>query len=201
MAIPKAAAAAATSVQPGGACRHHICVQAGEDRLTRHLPRATPTGRGPSPRRSLRMRPQTVEGDRARACPAVSRHDGVPDQGSRRDFGRQRRRLARWADKGRIASFTDDSGRQAVHGVALAQLAQDLAEEASHDQYGAAVATSMRNRFLGLVTHDPGHGDRPGRDSGRAAPVRLAGQPEAVDELGLEPGMLPSPPSRPPAFR
>ena len=98
--------------------------------------------------------------------------------------------LRRWADKGRIESFTDASGRQAVDGVALAKLAQDLADEARHDQHGAT-ATSMRNRFLGLVTNVV-------RDTVmaqveiQAGPHRFVSliSREAVDELGLEPGML-----------
>ena len=74
--------------------------------------------------------------------------------------------LRRWADGGRVETTTDASGRRAVDGVALARLAQDLAETADHTEGKAVVAHSARNRFQGLLSR------------------------EAADELGLEPGML-----------
>ena len=40
--------------------------------------------------------------------------------------------LRRWADGGRIDTITDDSGRLAVDGAALARFAQELAESADH---------------------------------------------------------------------
>jgi molybdopterin-binding protein len=99
--------------------------------------------------------------------------------------------LRRWADRGRIETITDASGRQTVDGAALARLAQDLAEEASYDQHAMVVAHSMRNRFPGLVT-------RIVRDTVmaqveiQAGPHRFVSlvSREAADELGLEPGML-----------
>lgn len=99
--------------------------------------------------------------------------------------------LRRWADRGRIETTIDASGRQAVNGVALARLAQDLAEEASYDQRTTVVAHSMRNRFSGLVT-------RVVRDTVmaqveiQAGPHRFVSllSREAADELGLEPGIL-----------
>ena len=99
--------------------------------------------------------------------------------------------LRRWADRGRIETITDGSGRQTVDGAALARLAQDLAEEASYDQHAMVVAHSMRNRFPGLVT-------RIVRDTVmaqveiQAGPHRFVSlvSREAADELGLEPGML-----------
>ena len=42
--------------------------------------------------------------------------------------------LRRWADGGRIEMITDVSGRNAVDGVALAELAQELAESVGHDE-------------------------------------------------------------------
>ncbi len=98
--------------------------------------------------------------------------------------------LRRWADRGRIEMFADSSGRQAVDGAALAKLAQDLAQEASHEQHVAA-PNSMRNRFPGLVT-------RVVRDTVmaqveiQAGPHRFVSlvSRESVDELRLEPGML-----------
>jgi molybdopterin-binding protein len=100
--------------------------------------------------------------------------------------------LRRWADDGRITTITDDSGRLAVDGVALAQLAQELAEPPGHaaDQT-VVVAHSARNRFSGLIT-------RVVRDTVMAQVEIQAGQHrfvsllsrEAADELSLEPGML-----------
>ncbi len=98
--------------------------------------------------------------------------------------------VRRWADKGRIQIFADSSGRQAVDGAALAKLAQDLADETRYDPQTAG-AHSLRNRFPGLVT-------RIVRDTVmaqveiQAGPHRFVSlvSREAVDELGLEPGML-----------
>src|SRR6516225_8127501 len=98
--------------------------------------------------------------------------------------------LRRWADKGRIETITNASGRLAVDGAALARLAQHLAESA--DQGGrTVVAHSARNRFTGLVS-------RVVRDTVmaqveiQAGPHRFVSllSREAADELGLEPGML-----------
>ena len=99
--------------------------------------------------------------------------------------------LRRWADGGRIEMITDVSGRNAVDGVALAELAQELAESVGHDEGRSVVAHSARNRFSGLVT-------RVVRDTVmaqveiQAGPHRLVSllSREAADELGLEPGML-----------
>jgi molybdopterin-binding protein len=99
--------------------------------------------------------------------------------------------LRRWADGGRVETTTDASGRRAVDGVALARLAQDLAETADHAEGTTVVAHSARNRFQGLVT-------RVIRDTVmaqveiQAGPYRVVSllSREAADELGLEPGML-----------
>ena len=99
--------------------------------------------------------------------------------------------LRRWADDGRITTITDSSGRLAVDGVALAQLAQELAEPPDHAADQTVVAHSARNRFTGLIT-------RVVRDTVMAQVEIQAGQHrfvsllsrEAADELGLEPGML-----------
>ena len=99
--------------------------------------------------------------------------------------------LRRWADGGRVETTTDASGRRAVDGVALARLAQDLAETADYAEGKAVVAHSARNRFQGLVT-------RVIRDTVmaqveiQAGPYRVVSllSREAADELGLEPGML-----------
>jgi molybdopterin-binding protein len=99
--------------------------------------------------------------------------------------------LRRWADGGRVETTTDAAGRLAVDGVALARLAQDLAETADHGESRTVVARSARNRFQGLVT-------RVVRDTVmaqveiQAGPYRVVSllSREAADELGLETGML-----------
>jgi len=99
--------------------------------------------------------------------------------------------LRRWADAGRIRAVTDSSGRLAVDGVALARLAQELAESGDHGEGRAVIAHSVRNRFSGLV-------GRVVRDTVmaqveiQAGPHRFVSllSREAADELGLEPGML-----------
>jgi molybdopterin-binding protein len=99
--------------------------------------------------------------------------------------------LRRWADGGRIETIIDASGRAAVDGVALARLAQELAQSPGHGEAGAVVAHSARNRFSGLVS-------RVVRDTVmaqveiQAGPHRFVSllSREAADELGLEPGML-----------
>jgi molybdopterin-binding protein len=99
--------------------------------------------------------------------------------------------LRRWADGGRVETTTDAAGKLAVDGVALARLAQDLAEAADHGEARTVVARSARNRFQGLVT-------RVVRDSVmaqveiQAGPYRVVSllSREAADELSLEPGML-----------
>ena len=99
--------------------------------------------------------------------------------------------LRRWAEDGQIATVTDASGRLAVDGVALARLAQELAESPDHGAHQVVVAHSTRNRFSELITQVL-------RDSVMAQPEIHAGphrfvsllSREAADELGLEPGML-----------
>ena len=99
--------------------------------------------------------------------------------------------LRRWADGGRVETTTDAAGKLAVDGVALARLAQDLAETADHGEARTVVARSARNRFQGLVT-------RVVRDTVmaqveiQAGPYRVVSllSREAADELSLEPGML-----------
>ena len=99
--------------------------------------------------------------------------------------------LRRWADGGRIETMTDASGVLAVDGVALARLAQELAESADHTEGRMVVAHSVRNRFSGLVS-------RVVRDTVmaqveiQAGPHRFVSllSREAADELGLEPGTL-----------
>ena len=99
--------------------------------------------------------------------------------------------VRRWAEGGRIERTTDASGRLAVDGAALARLAQERAESASHPDDRVVSAQSLRNRFSGLVT-------RVVRDTVMAQVEIQAGphqfvsllSREAADELGLAPGVL-----------
>lgn len=99
--------------------------------------------------------------------------------------------LRRWAEGGRIPTTTDDSGRLGVDGAALARFAEESAQAAAPISNGPVVAESMRNRFTGLVTHVV-------RDTVmaqveiQAGPHRVVAllSSEAVDELGLAPGVL-----------
>ena len=99
--------------------------------------------------------------------------------------------MRRWAEAGRIEQVTDESGRLAVDGAALARFAQERAESAALPEDETVSAQSMRNRFAGLVT-------RVVKDTVmaqveiQAGPHRFVSllSREAADELGLVPGML-----------
>ena len=96
--------------------------------------------------------------------------------------------LRRWADAGRLPTTRTEGGRRMVRGTDLAELARSLAVE---PDAGAIVSASARNRFTGIVT-------RVVKDTVMAQ-VELQAGPhrvvallsrEAVDELGLAPGVL-----------
>jgi molybdopterin-binding protein len=99
--------------------------------------------------------------------------------------------VRRWAEVGRITTSTDMSGRQVIDGAALARFAEEAAEGSGGATSRVVVAESMRNRFTGLVT-------RVVRDTVmaqveiQAGPHRFVSllSREAVDDLGLEPGVL-----------
>jgi molybdopterin-binding protein len=95
--------------------------------------------------------------------------------------------IRRWADSGRLVAHRTEGGHRLVDGTDLARLAQDLATAPGGD----GTTMSARNRFTGLVT-------RVLRD-GVMAQVEIQAGPhrvvslisaEAVDDLGLEPGVL-----------
>ena len=98
--------------------------------------------------------------------------------------------VRRWADAGRVATSRTSGGHRTIGGPDLALLSQELAAEAATETAGDSVL-SARNRFTGLVT-------RVVRD-GVMAQVEIQAGPhrvvsllsaEAVDDLGLEPGVL-----------
>ena len=96
--------------------------------------------------------------------------------------------LRRWADAGRVATTRSAGGRRQIDGGALAELARSMAAE---PPAGGTLSASARNRFTGIVT-------RVVKDTVmaqvelQAGPHRIVSllSREAVDELGLAPGML-----------
>ena len=99
--------------------------------------------------------------------------------------------VRRWAEGGRITTTTDMAGRQVIDGAVLARFAEEAAVASGGAASRVVVAESMRNRFTGLVT-------RVVRDTVmaqveiQAGPHRFVSllSREAVDDLGLEPGVL-----------
>jgi molybdopterin-binding protein len=99
--------------------------------------------------------------------------------------------LYRWAESGRIETSENASGLLTVDGVALAKLAQELADSADHAEHRMVTAQSVRNRFSGLITRII-HDTVMTQVEIQAGPHRFVSllSREAADELGLEPGML-----------
>lgn len=95
--------------------------------------------------------------------------------------------LRRWVDAGRVPSSRTAGGQRVVEGADLAQLARSRAGTAGGERSGH----SARNRLPGVVTAVT-------RDAVMAqvelqcGPHRIVAlvTREAVDELGLEPGVL-----------
>jgi molybdopterin-binding protein len=96
--------------------------------------------------------------------------------------------VRRLVDRGEVAGERSDAGQRFVDG---ADLARYLAEHAEAPGAPAGAARSARNRFTGLVTRV--------EVDGLVAQVELQAGPfrvvslltrEAVEELGLEPGMI-----------
>ncbi|MCY3851725.1 MAG: TOBE domain-containing protein [Acidimicrobiaceae bacterium] len=94
--------------------------------------------------------------------------------------------VRRWADQGRIETQRTTGGQREIAGPELARLALELAESPPDETR----SVSARNRFPGLVT-------RVVRDTVmaqveiQAGPHRVVSliSAEAVDDLGLEPGV------------
>ncbi len=96
--------------------------------------------------------------------------------------------MRRWADAGRVKVVRTEGGRRLIDGAALARLAVELGDATEHEQ---PAVRSARNSFAGIVT-------RVVKDK-VAAQVEIQAGPhrivslltrEAVDDLGLEPGVL-----------
>jgi molybdopterin-binding protein len=96
--------------------------------------------------------------------------------------------VRRWTDSARLPTARDPGGQRIIEGVDLARF---LTETAPAPEDAPVVARSSRNRMRGVVT-------RVVRDR-VAATVEIQAGPhrmlslmtaEAVDQLGLEPGMV-----------
>lgn len=95
--------------------------------------------------------------------------------------------VRRWTDQGRLATVRTPGGQRLVEGAELARFAVELADDPGADD---REVISARNRFPGLVT-------RVVRDKVmaqvevQAGPHRVVSliSSEAVDDLGLEPGV------------
>ena len=96
--------------------------------------------------------------------------------------------LRRQIDRGTVRSQRSKGGHRLIEGVEVARLAASLARGHPHEPFHPA---SARNRFRGIVTGVT-------KDAVAAKVEIQAGQHrivslttrEAVDELGLEPGVL-----------
>jgi molybdopterin-binding protein len=95
--------------------------------------------------------------------------------------------VRRWADAGRVETVRTSGRHRLIDGVSLAELAVELA---SHHP-AITVTESARNHFLGLVTEVVTDGVM-GHVKLQAGPFRIGSliSREAVEELGLVPGML-----------
>ena len=95
--------------------------------------------------------------------------------------------IRRWADAGRLRTSTDDAGRLAVDGAELAAFAVSLADRP--EAIAPAGASSMRNRFPGIVTRVV-RGDVAAQVEVQSGPHRFVSllTAEAVDDLDLKPG-------------
>ena len=99
--------------------------------------------------------------------------------------------VRRWVEAGRLPAANDGSGRLAIEGYALARFAQEQAEGADHGALAEPSGQSLRNRFVGLVTKVVTDTVMAQVEI-QAGPHRFVSllSREAVDELGLEPGVL-----------
>lgn len=96
--------------------------------------------------------------------------------------------VRRWIDKGLLDSGTDESGRKVVEGYEVARVAR---EHASPPGLPGGVASSARNRFVGLVT-DIQVDHVMAQVELQCGPFRVVSlmSSEAVRDLGLELGSV-----------
>ena len=99
--------------------------------------------------------------------------------------------VRRWLDSGRLTAETDAAGKLVIAGRDLARFAVEQASRTEMLDAGPIVGASARNRFTGIVT-------RVIKDTVmaqveiQAGPFRVVSlmSAEAVDELGLAPGVV-----------
>lgn len=96
--------------------------------------------------------------------------------------------VRRWVEQGSLTSVTDGSGRKAIDGYELAKFAKQQAQTVSDP---LDVASSARNRFVGLVT-DIKADLVMAQVELQCGPFRVVSlmSSEAVKDLGLEPGSV-----------
>lgn len=96
--------------------------------------------------------------------------------------------VRRWVDQGVLDAGSDEAGRKVLDGRAVAALARDHAAPPAPP---AGVASSARNRFVGLVT-DVTVDTVMAQVELQCGPFRVVSlmSSEAVRELGLEPGVV-----------
>jgi molybdopterin-binding protein len=99
--------------------------------------------------------------------------------------------VRRWGDAGRLRIHKTDSGRQVVDGADLVSLVQEPESASALAAAFPLAKASTRNRFTGLVTSVTKDGVM-AQVVLQAGPFRVVSlmSREAVDDLGLEPGML-----------
>lgn len=96
--------------------------------------------------------------------------------------------VRRWIDAGSLSATTDDSGRKVIDGHELAVFAR---EQSTTTPNPLGVASSARNRFVGLVT-DIKVDTVMAQVELQCGPFRVVSlmSSEAVRELGLELGSI-----------
>ncbi|MCL1869294.1 MAG: TOBE domain-containing protein [Promicromonosporaceae bacterium] len=94
--------------------------------------------------------------------------------------------VRRWVDRGLLASSNDDAGRMVVDGYEVAMVAR---QHATPPELPAGLASSARNRFVGLVT-DIRTDTVMAQVELQCGPFRVVSlmSSEAVRDLGLELG-------------
>jgi molybdopterin-binding protein len=96
--------------------------------------------------------------------------------------------VRRWIDGGSLAAHKDDAGRKVIAGEVLAEFAR---EHAAPPPDPLGIASSARNRFVGLVTRVTADGvmAEVQMQCGPFTVVSLMSR-ESASELGLEPGTV-----------
>lgn len=100
--------------------------------------------------------------------------------------------IRRWVDAGRIDSTRTENGQRLIDGQSLAAFAVELGDaERDPAEGGVMAGRSARNHFTGIVTNVVVN-EVVAKVEIQAGPHRVVSlmTREAVDELGLEPGVL-----------